>query len=196
MLYSRREASKLKSRLKILETSRRLFIEKGYEDTMIEEVAELAEVSKATVYNYFPSKEWLLLGAMKADVAELGTYIENLDDTLNSYEKIKAALIYQILRTRPYIDLVRRMLFLNSYSKSPLYKEADEMYNFFYELVEKGKEEGLFKKEIETESIISMINVFYLYTQFKWTDIELLTEEECREKIIYMVNLIMVGCLT
>lgn len=196
MLHSRREVSKLKCRLRILDTSRRLFKEKGYEDTMIEEVAELAEVSKATVYNYFPSKEWLLLGAMKADVAELGEYIENLDDSLNSYEKIKKAMTYQILRTRPYIDLCRRILFLNSYSNSPLYRKVDEMYDFFTVMAEEGKKEGTFRKEIPTESIVSMINVFYLYAQFNWRDLETLPEEECRKKIVFMLDLAMSGCLT
>jgi len=54
MVESRREANKRKSRQKILKASRRLFKEKGYDNTMIEDVADKAEVSKATLYNYFP----------------------------------------------------------------------------------------------------------------------------------------------
>ena len=38
-----------------------LFIEHGYEETTIEQIAEVAEVSPSTVFRYFPSKEDLVL---------------------------------------------------------------------------------------------------------------------------------------
>ena len=56
--------NKLKCRRQILKASRRLFKEKGYEATMIGDVAAKAEISKATLYNYFPSKESLLAGTL------------------------------------------------------------------------------------------------------------------------------------
>lgn len=38
-----------------------LFLEQGYEETTIEQIAEMAEVSPSTVFRYFPSKEDLVL---------------------------------------------------------------------------------------------------------------------------------------
>ena len=35
----------------------RLFLEKGYENTTIEDIAEAVEISPSTFFNYFPSKE-------------------------------------------------------------------------------------------------------------------------------------------
>jgi len=35
----------------------RLFLEKGYEETTIEDIAEAVEISPSTFFNYFPSKE-------------------------------------------------------------------------------------------------------------------------------------------
>ena len=62
MITTRRELNKEKSRKNILKASRKLFSTKGYEDTMMEDIAVTAEVSKATIYNYFPNKESLLIG--------------------------------------------------------------------------------------------------------------------------------------
>ena len=69
MAVSRREANKIKCRQDILKASRRLFKEKGYENTMIDDVADKAEISKATLYNYFPNKESLLVGTMDDQIA-------------------------------------------------------------------------------------------------------------------------------
>ena len=62
MDINRRELNKINSRKRILKASRKLFSQKGYEETMMEDIANKAEVSKATIYNYFPNKESLLIG--------------------------------------------------------------------------------------------------------------------------------------
>lgn len=52
-----RERKKLKTRAAIQKEAMRLFLEKGYEATTIEEIADAAEISPSTFFNYFPSKE-------------------------------------------------------------------------------------------------------------------------------------------
>ena len=52
-----RERKKLKTRAAIQKEALRLFLEKGYENTTIEEIAEAVEISPSTFFNYFPSKE-------------------------------------------------------------------------------------------------------------------------------------------
>ena len=52
-----RERKKLKTRAAIQKEALRLFLEKGYEATTIEDIAEAVEISPSTFFNYFPSKE-------------------------------------------------------------------------------------------------------------------------------------------
>lgn len=54
-----RERKKLKTRLAISDVATRLFIERGFENVTIAQVAEAAEVSVNTVFNYFTTKEEL-----------------------------------------------------------------------------------------------------------------------------------------
>jgi AcrR family transcriptional regulator len=62
-----RERKKQKTRDTIIKVAMGLFAEQGYEHTTIAEIADAAEVSRRTVFVYFPSKEDILF----YDVPEL-----------------------------------------------------------------------------------------------------------------------------
>jgi len=52
-----RERKKQKTRIAIQREAMRLFQEQGYEETTIEQIAEAVEISPSTFFNYFPTKE-------------------------------------------------------------------------------------------------------------------------------------------
>ncbi|GAB3653860.1 TetR/AcrR family transcriptional regulator [Glycomyces tarimensis] len=67
---SLRERKKQATRVLLMEKALTLFEEKGYDNVSVAEIAEAAEVSKATVFNYFPTKEDLVLAGAKHHVEE------------------------------------------------------------------------------------------------------------------------------
>ena len=56
-----RERKKQKTKEAIQREAMRLFQEQGYDETTIEQIAEAAEISPSTFFNYFPTKEDLVL---------------------------------------------------------------------------------------------------------------------------------------
>ena len=66
-----RERKKLQTRQLIADTARQLFAERGFEQVSVAEVARAAEVSEATVFNYFPTKEDLVYSGLERFENEL-----------------------------------------------------------------------------------------------------------------------------
>ena len=52
-----RERKKLRTKAAIQKEALRLFLDKGFAETTIEDIAEAVEISPSTFFNYFPSKE-------------------------------------------------------------------------------------------------------------------------------------------
>ncbi|MGY5853052.1 MAG: helix-turn-helix domain-containing protein [Candidatus Thorarchaeota archaeon] len=65
----RMEQARKRRRDAIIDTAERFFIQHGYEDTMVNKIAEEAGYTKATIYNYFESKDDLFV-AVSARVFE------------------------------------------------------------------------------------------------------------------------------
>ena len=73
-----RAESKERTRQRLLSQAQRLFRERGYAATSLEQIAEAAEVTKGAIYGHFTSKEDLLLSALEA--APAPDYTTTLND--------------------------------------------------------------------------------------------------------------------
>jgi AcrR family transcriptional regulator len=66
-----RERKKQQTRRAIADGAKRLFLERGFDQVSVAEVARAADVSEQTVFNYFPTKEDLVYERMDTFEAEL-----------------------------------------------------------------------------------------------------------------------------
>jgi AcrR family transcriptional regulator len=72
-----RERKKERTRQLLANTARRLFSERGFEQVSVAEIARAAEVSQATVFNYFPNKEDLVYSRLETFEQQLLTAIRD-----------------------------------------------------------------------------------------------------------------------
>jgi AcrR family transcriptional regulator len=66
-----RDEKKRKRRDRVFRAALKLFEKKGFAATTMKEIAERAELGVGTLYNYFPSKNALLLGIMEKKMEEI-----------------------------------------------------------------------------------------------------------------------------
>ena len=86
-----------KTKRKIFETSMKLFAEKGYDATSIEEITATVGVAKGTLYYHFSSKEEIFNFLVEEGVKLLKNSIEIKTEKLsNSLDKIRAIVLIQI----------------------------------------------------------------------------------------------------
>lgn len=70
-----RERKKRRTRERVYQEANRLFVERGFDRVTIAEVAEAAEVSVNTLYNYFEAKEDLVLPPDQASAGRLAEIV-------------------------------------------------------------------------------------------------------------------------
>jgi AcrR family transcriptional regulator len=184
METNRRKLNKINSRKRILKASRKLFSQKGYEETMMEDIAKKAEVSKATIYNYFPNKESLLIGTADEVLDRVENLVKGeLTGCENSEQKIKLALGEFVSASVEYLGLSRRITYLNSCKDSVLYATHKKMVSFIKELVIDAQNEGLFLYDADADDIVDVIMGIYLIAQFEWSHIDEYSPEFLQEKL-------------
>lgn len=70
-----RERKKQQTRRLISDIATGLFLERGFDEVTIAEIAEAADVSVATVYNYFPAKEDLFFDREEETVDRYSRFV-------------------------------------------------------------------------------------------------------------------------
>src|SRR3954471_16180145 len=72
-----RERKKRAMRTQLSDTAARMFVERRFDGVRVADVGEACGVSEKTVFNYFPSKEPLLLDRLEAAADALRTHLPN-----------------------------------------------------------------------------------------------------------------------
>ncbi|GAB2826289.1 TetR/AcrR family transcriptional regulator [Lentzea nigeriaca] len=73
----RRERKKLQTRQSISDAATRLFLERGFDEVGVKEIADTADVSVTTLFKHFPSKEALVFDEDEAQESALVAAVRN-----------------------------------------------------------------------------------------------------------------------
>src|SRR3569833_4138733 len=74
-----RERKKRLMRQQLSDTATQMFMERGFEAVRVAEIAEACGVSEKTVFNYFPTKEALVLDRLETTMTALRTGLARAD---------------------------------------------------------------------------------------------------------------------
>ncbi|MFD0899056.1 TetR/AcrR family transcriptional regulator [Actinomadura sediminis] len=98
-----RELKKRQTRENISNQATRLFLERGFDNVTIAEVAAAAQVAKMTVTNYFPRKEDLALDMHDVFVRLLATIVREREPGESALAALRRAFLAAVAERNPVI---------------------------------------------------------------------------------------------
>ena len=138
-----------KTKRKIFEASMKLFAEKGYDATSIEEITATVGVAKGTLYYHFSSKEEIFNFLVEEGMKLLHNSVDLKIDKLPNYiDKLKAIVLIQIKIVVKYENLITILLsqFWGNEARNQMCKEHIGTY---IEKIEQIVKAGIEKGEIK-----------------------------------------------
>ncbi len=163
-IKERRERERTQRRKDIVDAAEKVFFSKGFDKATMDEVAEIAELSKGTLYLYFKSKEDLYLGIIRRGTAVLGGLFEEaVASQETGIEKVEAVgrAYYKFFREFP--DYFNASLYFEQYEinlddeTNPLAveccKQHDRVFEFVIEALECGRQDGSIRKDVDAEKV-------------------------------------------
>ena len=150
-----------KKKQAIIQAALRLFKDKGFKETSIKSIAEAAEVSPVSIYNYFGSKDNLVALCVNDLFEEI---TQQAEDILNSNLDFKTKLDHAFALCQEKMSqqisayfqdkMVEDSVFSTLLTKAITVKKRD-IYRAYIEL---GKEEGAIAEDLSTELILNVMD--------------------------------------
>lgn len=175
----------------IVAVAEKLFLEKGYAETTVDDILEVTGLSKGGFYHYFKSKEEVLSASihilMQDMLASLTPIVQ--DETLTALEKLKLFMKTKTEFKEPRKEFARYLSMLMK-SDFTLYKYYISLAQSYIEplaaIIEQGKKEGVFNVQYPRETADILIRVVTSFPQSALLS-EYLQEEAKRRK--YSISL-------
>lgn len=113
------ETRSIRKRRAIMEAATRLFLDKGYDSTTMDDIATLADVSKPTVYSHFADKEKLFAAIVAATTRDIDAIVRSVSDSPVASRTPHDPLVElgrRLLRalTQPEFIRLRRLVIANA----------------------------------------------------------------------------------
>ncbi|MEW6215545.1 MAG: TetR/AcrR family transcriptional regulator [Nitrospirota bacterium] len=154
-MFGKPEEQSKERRKVILDAALKTFVKRGYSETRVSEIAAEAKVAEGTLYNYFPSKEDLLLALFDEKwggiIDEIKKRITRLDDPNKKLKVMFSLVVSMFRRDRPLaeifmVDVKQSSIFLNNYPVN----RVVEFIDLIEEILEEGKRKGIYRKDLDT----------------------------------------------
>ena len=170
-----------KTKRKIFETSMKLFAEKGYEATSIEEITATVGVAKGTLYYHFSSKEEIFNFLVDEGIKLLQNSVDIKTAKRNNYiDKIKAIVLIQIKIVAKYEDIITIIL-SQFWGNEERHKKLQNLVYEYIGQIEKIVQQGIEKGEIKNGEARAIASEIYglicstlIYQKREGTDMDIM----------------------
>jgi AcrR family transcriptional regulator len=157
---TRQEREKLMHREAIIEAAQKLFFNKGFENTSMEEIARESEFTVRTIYKYFVNKEYLLMAIVEKGCQKAFSFFKDrVYKETTGLDKVRAVFFAYYSFQKDFPEMEQLMSYFSylktGKEKNPIYKNIEKLNESYLEelkiIIKEGKSDGSINGEIDVE---------------------------------------------
>jgi len=170
---NRRERRSVELRERIFRAALDLFAKQGFAETTVEDITNAADVGKGTFFNYFPSKDHILLAFAEMQIGKLRVAVEEARRTtmpMPQFMRSLAALMTQEPARNPDIIRVLLLAFLSSFQvRGAMLDLQARVLAFHAEMIQLGQERGEIRNDLPAADIALVFRQTIFGTLLIWS---------------------------
>lgn len=167
---SRRERQKANRRRRIYEAAIELFAQKGFDETTVQEITDRADVGKGTFFNYFPSKEAILMEYYRAITDELIAHAEaaQCKTAREHFAVIFERAGYQARREGLLFEILIKKIFAHPELMQLDLQIYERLLGLFGKVVHEAQQRGELRSDLDVVMLARMVANIFSATALEW----------------------------
>jgi AcrR family transcriptional regulator len=191
---SRRLRRSAELRERLFRAALSLFARKGYAETTVNDITEAADVGKGTFFNYFPSKEHILLGFAETQLSKLETIVREIRESRVPMSEGLRGLVHRMTEAPIQNPAVVRAL-LQAHLSSPvvragMFRLHREHQKLMGGLLRQGQQQDEVRRDLPAEQIAQILRQTIFGTLLFWS---LVGDASLTERIEQSLHLLWGG---
>jgi AcrR family transcriptional regulator len=178
------DEEQLRRRKEIFDASLHLFLEKGFTETSMREIAKAAGVGKSTLYDYYKSKDEIMVSYFESEIKKITVRAEEIiEQDLTIAEKLRKImqmhLGYLVDSRQTFLKLSLEAQRLSADSQEQVQLHRHAYQDMLRALIEEGIRRGEFRPVnplFAARSIFSLLSIAVFTTRPTGTPEEMLEQ--------------------
>jgi AcrR family transcriptional regulator len=169
----RRERRSADTRERLFRAALKLFADKGFTETTVEDITNAADVGKGTFFNYFPSKEHILIAFSDMQLSKLQTTVDQMREKAEPMRSFFRSMTLRMTEEPAKApDVIRAILQANLSSSSVrcvMRERNTRAEGLLTQLVQIGQERGEFRRDLPALELAQVFRQTVFGTLLMWS---------------------------
>jgi len=170
---SRRERRSAETRERLFHSALQLFAQKGFEETTVEDITEAADVGKGTFFNYFPSKDHILIAFSDMQIGKLEQAVAGLRSSAQPLQEFMRSLVLKMteepIRNPGLIRALLRGYLSTTAVREMMILKQNHAHGLHKQMIEIGQGRGEVRSDIPAAEIAHFFRQTILGTLLIWS---------------------------
>ena len=190
----RRQRRSADIRERLFRAALKLFSEKGFAETTVEDITNAADVGKGTFFNYFPSKDHILIAFSEMQISKLQAAVDSMREHNQPIPDFLAELTVRMTEEPARApDVVRAILqayLSTSTVRSAMRENQARGHGLLTQVVQLGQERGDFRRDLPAGELAQVFRQTVFGTLLMWS---LFGDASLPERIHTALNVLWKG---